>query len=191
VLKSVETTVCTSVASVSPFFASVNHLSRDQTRAKESLLWWTLFRARHHTHACSRTMRSHACAYSSVICRSCISLAGLRLVSAGGLGGLVCSHFCCVWLLLLSVSVGVCSSAASSASAVFFVGLCCWVGSLSVPFGFLLAFLPLPPFPLSHLCITYAVSLEVHASAPLASCACQLNGIARLVKSLCRRVGPC
>jgi hypothetical protein len=64
------------------------------------------------------------------------------------------SEICCVWLLLFSDSVGFCFSAAFSASAVFRVGLCCWAGSLRVPFGFLLAFLPLPPFPLSRLFVT-------------------------------------
>jgi hypothetical protein len=37
---------------------------------------------------------------------------------------------------------------------VFCVGLCCWVGSLRVPLGFLLDFLPHPPFPLSRLFVT-------------------------------------
>jgi hypothetical protein len=45
------------------------------------------------------------------------------------LEGLACSVFCRVWLLLLSFPVGLCSCAASAASAVFCVGLCCWVGS--------------------------------------------------------------
>jgi hypothetical protein len=31
----------------------------------------------------------------------------------------------------------------------------CWVGFLSVPFSLLLTFLPLPPFPLSHLFVTH------------------------------------
>jgi hypothetical protein len=61
----------------------------------------------------------------------------------------VVAFLCFDWCMLLR---------GFSASAVFCVGLCCWVGSLGVPLGFLLAFLPLPPFPrLSqyHACKSY------------------------------------
>jgi hypothetical protein len=90
-------------------------------------------------------------------------------VCVGGLGGLVRSGFCCVWLLLSSVSVGLCSRAASYASAVFCVGLCCWVGSLRVPFGVLLDFLLVPPFPLSRRFVAHMQMARMHpVLAPVA-----------------------
>jgi hypothetical protein len=75
-------------------------------------------------------------------------------VYAGGLGGLAFAGLRCVLLLLFSVLFGLCFGKAFSGSAVFCVGLCCWLGSLRVPLGLLLAFLPLPPFPLSRLFVT-------------------------------------
>jgi hypothetical protein len=57
---------------------------------------------------------------------------------------------CDVKLLLFSVTIGFCSSGAFSASSVFCVGLCFWVGSLPVHFGFLLAVIPLPPHVQNH-----------------------------------------
>jgi hypothetical protein len=74
------------------------------------------------------------------------------------------------WFVLVfafSVSVGVCSSVAFYASAVFCVGLCCWVSSLHVPFGFLLAFLSLPPFPLSRLFLAHFLQKSKALSSAL------------------------
>jgi hypothetical protein len=68
-------------------------------------------------------------------------------------GGLACSALCCVWLLF-SVPVGLRSRAATPASAVFFGRLYYCVGSLRVTLGFLLDFLPLPPFPPLRLFVT-------------------------------------
>jgi hypothetical protein len=59
--------------------------------------------------------------------RSCAAGAGFHLVSVlVAFGGLVF----CGRLLLFSLPVGLCSCAASSAPAVFCVGLCCWVASV-------------------------------------------------------------
>jgi hypothetical protein len=85
-----------------------------------------------------------------LVSRSCTAGAGFPLVTVRrAFGGLVCSGLCCVWFLLVSVPVGLRSSAAFSASDVFCAGLCCWHSfdpcvCLSV---FCLLSSPLLPFP--------------------------------------------
>jgi hypothetical protein len=88
-----------------------------------------------------------------------LSTAGLRLVSV--------RMALRAWFVLVSVVCSCCFSLflfiyapvrRFSANAVFCVGLYCWVGSLSVPFGFLIDFLPLPPFPLFRLFVAHCSS---------------------------------
>jgi hypothetical protein len=88
--------------------------------------------------------------------------------------------------MLSSVSVGFCSRAASSAYAMFFVGLCCWVCSLRVPFGFLLDFLLVLPFSLLRL---FAAPMQmarmrpVLVPVPLSGSACRLASGGNVVQA--------
>jgi hypothetical protein len=80
------------------------------------------------------------------VCVSCLCGWSWGPGSIWNLLYVVASFLCFGWFVL---------QRGFSAPVVFCVGLCSWVGSLSIHFGFLLDFLPLLPCSLSHLFVTH------------------------------------